>query len=168
MQSIPDIFCFYSLGFKECILSSELDSDSISALIIDYEKRNGIKPNVGLVIYGKLDMMIMRSCPVGTHYHNSKIHCERCHKNYYELVDRVGERYHLIGDSDCNTRILNNRPIWLLDRVDEIESLGISNLWFILTDESKEKVREIITDFENQSKFDRRLHTRGHYSNRPL
>ena len=112
--------------------------------------------------------MIMRSCPIGTHYHNSNIHCGKCHKNYYELVDRIGERYHLIGDSNCNVRILNNHPIWLFDRLDEIESAGISNMWLILTDEDKEKVDDIITNFENKGKFDRRNFTRGHYSNRPL
>ncbi len=160
--------CFYSLGFKECILSSELDYDSIKALINDYESRNKATPNVGLVIYGKLDMMIMRSCPIGTYYGNDQLHCGKCHKNYYELVDRMGEKYHIVGDANCNIRVLNNHPIWLFDQLDEIESIGVSNLWLILSDETKEKVDATITNFENKGKFDRRNFTRGHFLKRPL
>ena len=158
------------MGFDECILSSEVDYESAKALLEDYQNRHNSKPNVGFVIYGKIDMMIMRSCPIGVHYKNKQIHCQRCHQNKYELVDRIGEKYRVIGDSsECNTRILSNHPIFLLDRMYEIRKMGAENLWIILTDEHEEKVDELITHLENNDgEFNRFNLTRGHYNKRPL
>jgi len=161
--------CFYSFGFDECILSLENDYLSAKALIMDFFNRHNYYPNVGFIVYGKIDMMIMRSCPIGTHYNNHTIHCERCHKKKYELEDRIGEKYHLIGDSDCNIRILNSRPIFLFDRIKEIKEMGINSLWLILSDEDKEKVTDILDNLDNQDgEFKRNKYTRGHYNNRPL
>lgn len=160
---------YFELGFKECILSSELDFESIVNMIAAFKNRNGVLPNVGLVIYGKLDMMIMRSCPIGTIYENQNIHCGKCHKNKYELIDRVGEKYRLLGDENCNVRILNNHPLCLFDRTDELMENGLTNFWFVLTDESEEKVSEIIAHFKSRNfEFDRFKYTRGHYNKRPL
>lgn len=160
---------FYELGFKECVLSPELDFESTNALISDFKTRHNALPNVGFIVYGKLDMMIMRSCPIGTVYKNKDIHCGKCHKNKYELVDRIGEKYHVIGDANCNVRILNNHPIYLFDRLDELSEIGVTNIWFVLTDEGEEKTSEIIARFENnKSEFDRFNFTRGHYNKRPL
>lgn len=161
--------CYFELGFDECVLSSELDYDSIKMLIEDYKNRHEELPSVGVLMYGKLDMMIMRSCPVGTHFNNSVTKCERCHKHIYELNDRTGEKYRLIGDSECNTRLLNNKPIFLLDEIEKFENLGIVSYHFIFTDEDKEKVNELVTHYlDNNSVFSKNEHTRGHYQKRPL
>jgi len=161
--------CYYSLGFSQCILSLEVDSSSAKMIIENYKLRHGTIPNVGFIVYGKQDMMIMRSCPIGTKYHNKNIHCNRCHNKTYELIDRIGEKYHLVGDSNCNIRVLSNRPIYLLDVLDEIEEIGITNYWLILTDEDKEKVVDILNAYNSKSgNFNRNKHTRGHYTGRPL
>ena len=161
--------CFYEFGFDQCILSSELDFESIKSLINDFENRHNSKPDVGVVMYGKLDMMIMRSCPVGTFYQNKAIHCNKCHIHNYELKDRTSENYKLLGDSECNTRILNNNPIYLLDKQDELLDVGVKSHYFIFTDEDKEKVTEIITRYlDKDSSYSKFEYTRGHYQKRPL
>ena len=161
--------CFYNLGFDECILSSELDLESIKNLIEDYKNRHDFVPNVSMLLYGKIDMMIMRSCPIGTFYKNTANNCQRCHINNYELVDREGYKYKLLGDSSCNIRILLDKPIYLLDKEQDFKNLGINKFWFLFTDENKNDVREILTTFLNKdSKFDKKEHSRGHYIDRPL
>ena len=161
--------CYYSLGFDQCILSSELDFDSIKSLVLDFQNRHDSLPNVGVVMYGKLDMMIMRSCPIGSFFKNKALHCNRCHNKNYELRDRTNENYKLLGDSECNTRILNNKPIYLLDKQDELNELGIKSHCFIFTDEDKQKVEDIIRHYlDNDSSYSKLEYTRGHYLKRPL
>ncbi len=161
--------CFYEMGFKECVLSSELNNESIKLLVNDFKNRHGFMPNVGIHAYGKLDMMIMKSCPIGTFYKNKNIHCERCHKNLYELNDRIGVRYRLIGDSSCNTRILMDKPINLLDKIDEINNNGVNLIYIHFTDEAKEKVNEILTHYlDNRLTYNASKYSRGHYNRRPL
>ena len=161
--------CFYEFGFDECILSPELDHESIKLMIDDYENRHGNKPNVGLIMYGKFDMMIMRSCPIGTRFNNKSTKCGRCHIRNYELLDRANEKYKLLGDSDCNVRILNNRPTYLFDFENEIHEMGINSTYILFTDESKEKVTEIISHYlAGEVEFSRFKYTRGHYQKRPL
>lgn len=160
---------FFEMGFSECILSSELDYLSINSLINDFKNRHGFLPNTSIVMYGKLDMMIMRSCPIGTYYKNSQLKCNRCHKNNYELRDRTNELYPVVGDSECNTRILNNRPIYLLDRFEEMQEMGIFGYYFLFNFESKNEACSLIHEhLENNPHFSRFEHTRGHYQKRPL
>ena len=161
--------CFYEFGFDQCILSLELDFDSMKALLLDYENRHNCKPDVGIVMYGKFDTMIMRSCPIGTVYGNKGIHCNKCHMHNYELKDRTSAKYQLIGDSECNTRILNDQPIYLLDKQDEILELGIKSHYFVFTNEDKEKVADILNHyFDKDSYYSSIEYTRGHYNKRPL
>ena len=158
--------CFYHYGFNECILSVELNYSSIKSLIEDYKNRHKVLPNVGTIIYGKLDMMIMKSCPIGTVYKNKVIHCNRCHQNSFELKDRVGAKYKLIGDSNCNIRVLSDKPICLFDKIDELNSIGVSVGYLILTDEYSKKATEVIDCmFDNTIVKDS---TFGHYKKRPL
>ena len=161
--------CFYEMGFKECILSSELDDESMKLLISDFKDRHGFLLNVGVLAYGKLDMMLMKSCPIGTFYKNKNIHCERCHKEVYELNDRIGVRYRLIGDSSCNTRILMDKPIYLLDKISDLNALSVNSIYIHFVDETKEKVNDILTHYlDNEASYNASKHTRGHYNRRPL
>ena len=161
--------CFYSLGFNQCILSIELEKNDINNLITDYKNRYNSIPSIGLLLYGKLDMMIMHSCPIGTHFKNESIHCQRCHLKNYELRDRTGAKYRLIGDASCNIRMLNDKPIFLLDKEAELRDLGIQNFYLLFTDEDKEKVIDIIDHYMNKDGlFSKSQYTRGHYLERPL
>ena len=156
--------CFYEFGFTECVLSLELDDKSIQSMISDFEKRHQYKPSVGIVTYGKVDTMIMKSCPVGTLYNNKGTHCNRCHKNKYELEDRIGARYRLIGDPNCNTRVLLDKPICLFNKLDEIENNNIVP-YILFTDENESKVNDVMNSYFDRKNMQNT--TKGHYLRRP-
>ena len=161
--------CYFELGFEQCILSFENDFASIKLLINDFESRHGFLPNIGYVLYGKIDVMLLHSCLIGSFYGNKHIHCQKCHLNKYELRDRIGEKYLLIGDENCNIRVLNNLPIYLIDKRLELESIGINNFYYIITDEDKEKAIALVDHFNNSnSNFNRKSYTRGHFIERAL
>ena len=160
--------CFYELGFNQCIPSFELDFISLKEMINDFKNRNNVFPNLGLVLYGKIDMMLLHSCPIGSFYNNTQLHCQKCHIDKYELRDRVGEKYLLLGDQNCNTKLFNNLPLYLIDQKDLLLDIGINNFYLIITDEVKEKVIDICNHFKTKGAFNRKLYTRGHFNDRAL
>ncbi|MCQ2773120.1 MAG: U32 family peptidase [Bacilli bacterium] len=159
--------CYFELGCKEAILSLELDSNSIKELIADFKRRHGFTPNTGIIAYGREDAMLLRSCPIGTIYGNKKTHCERCHNHHYELKDRVGARYTLIGDRNCNTRVLLDRPIYLIDKIEELHNLGISNIYLRFIDENDDTLDEVVMSIWNKENvaID---YTRGHFTKKAI
>ncbi len=154
---------FYSLGFKECILSLELDKRSLKLMIDDFKNRHDYYPRTGIIGYGYISLMIMRSCPIGTAYNNRKLHCQKCHQDKYYLRDRMKVDFPIYGDDDCNIHVLNSKPIYLLDKLDEIEELHISNVYLNFTFENEEDVTKLL---ENTYACD--AYTRGHYLKRAL
>ena len=139
----------------------------IKDLIDDYKCRHHTNPNIGIIAYGKVDTMIMKSCPIGTYYSNKGLHCNRCHKHKCELEDRIGVRYRLLGDNNCNTRILLDKPICLFDKLNELESMEI-NPYLLFTDEDEELVSEVINAFfANKNPLSVKS-SKGHYLRRPL
>lgn len=163
---------FYAFGYKECILSSELDVNSIKEIINDYYIRHHKYPNVGLYVYGRYDVMIMKSCPIGTYYHNKNIHCNKCHVNQYYLKDRIGEMFPLIGDENCNTRILDSQILYLLDHEKELINLHVNNFYLNFTLENDLEINKIINNaFNNLDKKDtifNKDYSSRHYFSRAL
>lgn len=159
--------CYFEMGYEECILSLELDDDSISSMIRDFETRHGFAPNVGVYAYGKPDAMLLRSCPIGTMYGNKGIHCNRCHDHHFELKDRVGAIYTITGDKNCNTRVLLDRPIYLLDKIDELRNIGVPNIYLHFIDESDDVMDEVVMSIWNKENVSID-YTRGHYNKKAI
>jgi len=157
--------CYYSLGFTFCMLSTECDFESIKSLINDFKDRHSFYPRVGMITYGKLDLMVLKSCPIGTVFGNKGLHCNRCHNHEYELVDRVGARYKLIGDANCTTRLLNDKPICLFKKLSEIREENITPV-ILLVDENKNDAEGICASFNNETLISNT--TLGHFNKRPL
>lgn len=157
--------CLYHFGFNHIILSLELDFKSIQLLINDYYLRHNQYPSVGLLSYGYFDMMIMKSCPIGTIYQNQNIHCNKCHKHTYKLVDRINEEYRLIGDENCNIHVLSNKPICLFNKLDELEKLNIKPI-LIFNFEDEQKTMDIINSYYEKRNIPNSFN--GHFLKRPL
>lgn len=136
----------YSLGINNVILSYELSKDTISKMINEYYFRNNSYPLVSIPVYGRVDLMIMKACPIGNMYELKKDHCLLCKKNDYYLKDRMNLRFDMIHDDNCTTRILNTYPLYLLDKLEEIKEMKISYGVLYFTTESGELTRSIIED----------------------
>lgn len=152
---------YYFLGFKECILSLELDNQSIKMMVDDFYNRHHIYPSLGIIGYGYIDLMIMKSCPIGTYYHQTKEHCNLCHNADFSLKDRLNVDFPLYGDEHCDVHVLNSLPIYLLDRIDEIIKLKINHIYMNFTIETPKDIDNIINE-GSLNKF-----TRGHFNKRP-
>ncbi|MBQ6265243.1 MAG: U32 family peptidase [Clostridia bacterium] len=137
-----------SYGVKDALVSPELTLKQISALGGVIER--------GLVAYGFLPLMLTRNCPVRT-----AADCSRC-KGRSHLTDRMGIDFPVICSHGCS-ELLNSRPVYLADRLNEIHNVDYILLYF--TNETREECEKIIDAYKNgkppEGGFTRGLYYRG-------
>lgn len=137
-----------ALGAEDCLLSCEVSLAQAAHI-------GGELPR-GLMIYGRIPLMMTRNCPVGT-----KLTCAECGGRSY-LLDRMGVRFPVRCKNGCNF-VLNSRPLWLADKLNDIRNVDYGLLWF--TDESKEECARVISDYRRggapQGEFTRGLYYKG-------
>lgn len=137
-----------TLGAEDCLLSCEVSLAQAAHI--------GGKLPRGLMIYGRIPLMMTRNCPVAT-----KLTCAECGGRSY-LLDRMGVRFPVRCKNGCSF-VLNSRPLWLADKLNDIRNVDYGLLWF--TDESKEECTRVISDYRRggapQGEFTRGLYYKG-------
>lgn len=137
-----------ALGAEDCLLSCEVSLAQAAHI--------GGKLPRGLMIYGRIPLMMTRNCPVAT-----KLTCAECGGRSY-LLDRMGVRFPVRCKNGCSF-VLNSRPLWLADKLNDIRNVDYGLLWF--TDESKEECTRVISDYRGggapQGEFTRGLYYKG-------
>lgn len=128
-------------GVKKVTLSYELNYNSISELISSYKSRYKSNPNLEVVIYGKPELMISKYCILNTYLGKDK--CNICKSNDYYLVDEYDKKFP-IRSENCYMKILNYQNINMIDKLEKLNSIGISNFKLILDNESIEEIKLII------------------------
>lgn len=107
--------------------------------------------NTGVIVYGRLPLMLTRNCPVK----ESVGHCKN--KRNCVLTDRKGLEFPVIcSDFPC-VEILNSVPLCLSDKISDVKT---DFAHFMFTTESQKEVEHVINIFENQSSPDFKF-TRG-------
>ncbi len=132
-----------AMGCSAVVLSNEMLLTDASALNSPIQK--------GIVSYGNTPLMLFKNCPVK----NGKS-CNECDKKS-TLTDRKGIEFPVrcrMGYSE----LLNSVPVWLADKQSGMKGLDFQILYF--TNESKERVNEVINAYKNGYDPDCK-HTRG-------
>jgi len=122
-------------------LSVECNLDNLKDLMDSYE----IKPNVEVLVYGNIELMIMKYCPLNTILNKDKI-CSICkNNNKYYIKDRNNKFYRLENNRVTHsTTILNCNKTNLISEIKNLKRMGITNYRIELLDESYEEAKEII------------------------
>ncbi len=112
---------YAALGLADTELSFELPVTRARSL-------GGFLPQ-GILAYGYLPLMALRNCPI-----KAAIGCGKC-RGYESLTDRKGVRFTVdCGRHDGHPRqvseLYNSVPLWLADRLGELEGLSFLTLWF--------------------------------------
>lgn len=119
-----------ALGARDCLLSCEVSLAKAAHI-------GGELPR-GLMIYGRIPLMMTRNCPVGT-----KLTCAECGGRSF-LEDRMGVRFPVRCKNGCSY-VLNSRPLWLADKLNDIRNADYGLLWF--TDESADECERVISAY---------------------
>lgn len=137
-----------STGAEKILLSPEMTLSRVKDL------RSPVP--TGVIAYGRIPLMLTRNCPV-----KNKKTCAQCRRES-SLTDRKGMRFPVDCSSGC-AEILNSKPVYMADRLDEIKNADFIMLYF--TTESKREAADIINAYRRGSKptgeFTRGLLYRG-------
>ncbi len=117
--------------------------------------------NTEAIIYGKIPLMTTHQCPIGLFADGkeSGMFCKMQHKadNYY-LKDEKGAIFPLKADCfNCTTTILNNNPIFILNKLSAFKKIKTQYLRLNFLDENSILIKDIIkahVDALHNSNFD--------------
>ncbi|NCC87310.1 MAG: U32 family peptidase [Clostridia bacterium] len=133
------------LGANSCVLSPEITLKKASTLGVNIQR--------GLITYGRLPLMLTRNCPA-----NNARDCSQCDHNAV-LTDRLGVQFPIVCTNGFS-EILNSRPIYMAERLKELDNIDFMILFF--TKESADECEKIIDAYQTNKSFDNEL-TRGLY-----
>lgn len=154
ITNAPALAWYRSLGITDAELSFELT-------LRDAARLGGETPR-GLMLYGRLPLMLCRSCPAA----NSPKGCLSC-KTPPELTDRRGVRFPVQCYGACS-EVLNSVPLDLSDRMPEVKNVDFGLLRF--STESPEDAGRILEAYRSgkripaaaeENSFTRGLYYRG-------
>lgn len=120
------------LGAEAVVFSPEITLSDIEHI--------GSEIDTGIFAYGKLPLMVTRNCPL-----KETVGCRTCMKNG-AIKDRKGIEFKVFCRSGY-TEILNSRPVFMADRLNEIKNTKYLFLYF--TDETPEQTEQVIDMYKN-------------------
>lgn len=141
-----------SLNVKKISLTVENSLENIKDIINQYEKRNKSKPNLDILVYGRVELMVLKHCFLNMFINNDH-DCKVCkNKKQYYLKDRNNFLFPIIN-KNCNSYILNYKNINLINNINYYKKIGINNFTINLFNESIEEIDKILNDINNNCRF---------------
>ncbi len=128
------------------ILSYELSLENALKLKNSFINKYKINPNLFYPIYGHIDYMLLKSCPIATGF-KKDTKCGLCHKDNYFYVDRKEVKYPLITTQDCFIRVLSPLPLSLISKKKTIKQNFIP--YFNFTIENSEQIKNVLEAYFN-------------------
>lgn len=119
--------------------------------------------HIEIIGYGRIPLMIMKNCPV-----KAAGKCQS-NKNIYKLRDRKNEEFPLMCGDGCVMKILNSKPVFTADKLEDLKKLKINAIRLIFTVENFTQCDKIISVYksalegEKVEKPTENTFTRGHY-----
>jgi len=138
------VFALLSRGVRRVTLSPELNIDQVIHLVEQFQRTYGFLPNVEVLIYGKLDLMISAYCPIQKGENMAKQNCHLCERYQYALRNAQKKHFQIVRDSGCHVRIVDDKAIDLVRDVPKLKQVGIENFAVYFSDESTKEVEEIM------------------------
>lgn len=138
-------------------ISPELNLRDIKSAISHIEKTQ-----TEIIGYGHIPLMIMKNCPIKA--------MGRCQNgnNIYKLRDRKGMEFPMICTKGCKSVLLNSKPIYTADMIDEIKATGVNCIRLNFTVENPSDCIKIVNmyrlalDGKKQPYMPDNTFTRGH------
>lgn len=148
-------------GLKCVMHSPELNMREIADITA---RSGGVETEI--IGYGRLPLMLMRNCPIKA--------VGKCQagKNIYALRDRKGLEFPLLctdrGTGSCRAVLLNSKPVYTADIIDELRVLKINCIRLKFTVENSGQCGKIVSVYKNAirgkktPRMEENTFTRGH------
>lgn len=136
-----NLYNSYALNYlrnHDAILSLEMSKKQINNL-------SNIHQNITMTAYGKTINMHLKHCIISGHYFKEKkIGCNMCKKGNYCLIDRKGEKFRILTDSNCNNLVFNSHCLYL----NKLNNLDVDYILLSFSDENVEMVKLVYQEFK--------------------
>ena len=133
------------LGVKRITLSPEINLNNIKLLAKETN-------NLELVVYGRIELMVTKYCPMNMLINKDNKTCNLCDINNYYLKDKDDNIYPIISEKHL-THILDSKPLDLTSNIKEYINFGIRNYRLDLFDESKEDIENLIRTIKDAYEY---------------
>jgi putative protease len=153
----------YGLGLYNSQTSKELKRMNLLSATVSFEmKLPQIRDiskgqDMELIGYGRLPLMLTENCIV--HNHTGQHTCG----NVNQLTDRKGERFPVVKAYGCRNEILNAKKLFLADKLDELNRLGLWAIRLHFTTENHVECVQVLQRYMGQGRYQPNDYTRGLY-----
>ncbi len=142
----------------ECVtLSPELNLREIAEVV---KHTKNIETEI--IGYGHIPLMIMRNCPI-----KAMGKCQN-NKEIYSLRDRKNMEFPIICEKGCRAVLLNSKPVYTADIIEEVIKTNINAIRLDFTVESPKECEDIVRGYsralagEAVTPMEENTFTRGH------
>lgn len=154
--------------FDTLTISLELNKNRLMQMIDAFKQKHGFLPNLEMVMYGRYQTMVMKHCFISKELKMNRMHCGMCKNKKLSLLDRRGYIFPILTDKDCNVTIYNSKITHLIDSIDEVLAMGISQIRLDFSVENPQEVERVCQAYlakMNHEDVDLKLFdvTYGHY-----
>ncbi len=145
------VYYLQKFGLSRVTLSSEMNERRVEQLIHNYEHLFGLLPPVEQLIYGRVELMVMKHCLLNHLVQEGKRPCALCRNGKtYQLKDRYGAIYPVESAKETTT-------IWssVLDFTDELStssSIGVRCFRLSFFDEQPKDIERLYQKVTQQLK----------------
>lgn len=124
-------------GVKKIVVSPELDINELEDMDTSI---------LEVVIYGRLEAMVMKYCPIRGILNN----CRYCRddKSKYYLEDKFKNKYPILHNN-CLTSIMHYKNTDLIDKIPYFVNIGLVNFKIDLLDENDDDIRKLLERIYN-------------------
>lgn len=103
-----------------------------------------IKDKVELLVYGKVELMLTKSCPI------KEVNICPCNKKDIYYLEDINKNKYRILHSNCLTHIMHYKNIDYLDKIDYYKSIEIKSFRLELLDEDYNETIKLINNIKNK------------------
>ncbi|MGM9876520.1 MAG: DUF3656 domain-containing protein [Bacilli bacterium] len=103
-----------------------------------------IKDKVELLVYGKVELMLTKSCPI------KEVNICPCNKEDIYYLEDINKNKYRILHSNCLTHIMHYKNIDYLDKIEYYKSIGIKSFRLELLDEDYNETIKLINNIKNK------------------
>lgn len=124
---------------KTITLSHELTKEDCQNIVRNYNN----PPDLEVILYTRIELMIMKYCPISYSIKHDKI-CNLCKTNNYYLKDRNNKKYPLTTNN-CLTTILNSEVTDKINDMKDYLNMNITSFRLEFYNENSNTVEKIIS-----------------------
>ena len=136
------------MGVKLIGMSPEVEDDELENTILNYQKNYQDMPNVSVLVYGRIELMVTKFCHMNMNINRYKKICSLCKDNVYKL--KSDSSIYPVITNNCISYILDSKNINKLDRISYYKKIGVNNFIVSLYDEKPGEIDNILNDLRGK------------------